>query len=97
MKPTEFPEQTIIWAKDQPEYQPLPAYSDEHQTISCWSLSWRERVRLLWSGRLWLHQMNFGRALQPQYLSMDSPFFGQAATDSRLVKQDEAQVESAGV
>lgn len=74
MKPIEFPEQTMVWAKDQPPYRPLPAYLDAEQTISCWRLTWRERLTLLFSGRLWLRQMNFGAALQPQLPSIESPF-----------------------
>lgn len=74
MKPIHFPEVTVTWAKNQPEYLPLPAYTDETQTITCWSLTWRERLKVLLSGRLWLAQMNFGRALQPQRPSVESPF-----------------------
>jgi hypothetical protein len=74
MTPIEFPEQTIVWAKNQPPYLPLPAFTDEQQTISCWSLTWRERLNVLWRGRLWLRQMNFGSALQPQAPSVESPF-----------------------
>jgi hypothetical protein len=72
--PIEFPEQTIIWAKNQPPYLPLPAYTDETQTISCWRLSWRERFMVVVKGQLWLRQMNFGCALQPQSPSIESPF-----------------------
>lgn len=32
MTPIEFPEQTIVWAKNQPPYLPLPAYTDERET-----------------------------------------------------------------
>ena len=74
MIPIEFPEQTIVWAKDQPPYLPLPAYTDDEQTISCWRLTWRERFMVLVKGQLWLRQMNFGRALQPQSPSIESPF-----------------------
>lgn len=74
MKPIEFAEQTIVWAKNQPPYLPLPAYTNERETISCWSLTWRERLRVLWSGRLWLRQMNFGDKLQPQAPCVESPF-----------------------
>ena len=74
MIPIEFPEQTIVWAKNQPPYLPLPAYTNERETISCWALSWRERFRVLWTGRLWLRQMNFGQALQPQAPCIESPF-----------------------
>jgi hypothetical protein len=79
MEPTEFPEQTIVWAKNQPPYLPLPAYTNDKETISCWRLTWRERLQLLWSGRLWLRQMNFGSALQPQCPSVESPFIGAKA------------------
>ena len=74
MEPIEFPEQTMVWAKDQPEFRPLPAYSDTAQTISCWQLTWRERFALLWGGRLWLRQMNFGRPLQAQLPQVEYPF-----------------------
>lgn len=78
MKPVEFPEQTVVWAKDQPEYRPLPAYSNERETISCWHLTWRERMTLLVRGRLWLRQMNFGGPLQPQLPQTENPFEAQS-------------------
>lgn len=74
MKPIEFPEQTQVWAKDQPPYLPLPAYSNERETISLWALTWRERLKLLFTGRLWLRQLNFGSALQPQAPTVHNPF-----------------------
>ena len=66
MKPIQFPEQTMVWAENQPPYLPLPAYTDDRETISLWALTWRERIRALFTGRLWLRQLNFGAALQPQ-------------------------------
>lgn len=39
MTPIEFPEQTIVWAKNQPPYLPLPAFTNERETISCWRLN----------------------------------------------------------
>lgn len=74
MKPITFPQSNVVYAKDQPEYLPLPAYRDEAQTISLWRLSWRERLTVLVRGRLWLRQMNFGRSLQPQRIQVESPF-----------------------
>lgn len=74
MIPIEFPQQTIVWAKDQPPYLPLPAYTDARETISCWRLTWRERWRILWTGQLWLRQSNFGQKLQPQRPSVETPF-----------------------
>ena len=78
MIPIEFPEQTMVWAKNQPPYLPLPAFTNETETISCWRLTWRERLRVLLFGRLWLRQMNYGAALQPQAPCIESPFALQA-------------------
>jgi hypothetical protein len=77
MKPIEFPEQTHVLAKDQPEYQPLPVHivdEPERRMISCWQLTWQERLKILFKGRLWLSQMTFGRSLQPQRPDVVSPF-----------------------
>lgn len=75
MNPVKFAEQNTTWAEDQTnDYQPLPAYSNEEQTVSCWRLTLRERIKLLFTGRLWLQQMNFGEPLQPQYLTTEKPF-----------------------
>jgi hypothetical protein len=74
MTPIEFPEQTIVWAKNQPPYLPLPAFTNETETISCWALTWKERLRVFWGGRIWLRQMNFGDKLQPQCIELTSPF-----------------------
>lgn len=74
MIPVEFPEQTMVWAKDQPPYLPLPAYVNERETISCWRLTWRERLQVLWRGQIWLRQCNFREPLQPQAPSVESPF-----------------------
>lgn len=78
MKPIRFPEVTVVWAENQPEYLPLPAYTDEERTVTCWSLSWRERLQLLLTGRMWLSQLNFGGALQAQLPQVESPFEGVA-------------------
>jgi hypothetical protein len=77
VKPVEFPEQTVVFAKDQPEYLPLPAHcyrnDPQGRVVFCWSLSWRERFRILFTGRLWQQVLTFNRALQPQLLSVEKP------------------------
>jgi hypothetical protein len=74
MKPVAFPEQNIVWAENQPPFKPLPAYTSATETISCWQLTWRERLTLVWRGCIWLRQMNMGDALQPQCMSVESPW-----------------------
>jgi hypothetical protein len=75
MTPVEFEEQTTIFAKDQPEYQPLPAHvSADGVVTSCWQLEPLEIELLVASGgKLWLSQMTFGAPLQPQLPSVVQP------------------------
>lgn len=75
MKPIEFKQQNITFAKDQPEYLPLPAYRDEEgQVISCWGLSFYERIIILFTGKFWFRQLTFNDPLQPQLPQVKSPF-----------------------
>ena len=76
----EFSEQTIIIAKDQPQYQPLPAhrFNDETGRIACcWKLTWRERLSVLFSGVIWHQILTFNQSLQPQLLTVEKPEMNQ--------------------
>ena len=73
----EFPEQTVVISKDQPEYMPLPAhrFADDPQgrIAFCWQLTWRERLAVLWRGVVWQQVLTFNQSLQPQLLGVDKP------------------------
>lgn len=73
-----FKGHNVVYAKNQPQYKPLPAYKCENdpngQIVCCWKLSFMERIKLLLTGRLWHSIFTFHASLQPQYLSVDSPF-----------------------
>ena len=75
MKPVKFKGSNVTFAEDQSEYMPLPAHIDKDKGIvtACWELSLKERVKLLFTGKLWQRIMTFNRPLQPQLLSCDSP------------------------
>ena len=73
MHPISFDGQNTVFAKDQPEYLPLPAKVAGDITTTCWQLNWWERLQVLFSGRFWLQQMNFGESLQPQKPSVSRP------------------------
>jgi hypothetical protein len=77
VKIIEFPEQTVVFAKDQPEYLPLPAHrfaNDPKGRITCcWRMTWRERFRVLCTGVVWHEILTFGKPLQPQRLSVLKP------------------------
>ena len=74
MKPVEFKHQNIVFAKDQPEYQPLPALridSPTGEVVSCWKLSFKERIKIVFTGRVWLSLMSFNKPLTPSYLAVN--------------------------
>jgi hypothetical protein len=69
MNPITFEQVNVTLAKNQPEYRQLPVlWDDESGTVtSCWKLSFRERIKLLFTGKLWLQMMNFGKPPSPIY------------------------------
>lgn len=75
MKPIEFPNQNTVFAENQAEYQSLPAHqTTDSEVISCWRLSLWERVRVLFTGCVWLRTWTFHRPLQPLYLQVENPW-----------------------
>lgn len=74
LQATEFPEQTVVIAKDQPQYRPLPALvlnSVEGEVITCWRLRPRERIKVVFSGLLWASQWTFQSPMQPVFFTVD--------------------------
>jgi len=66
MYPIEFPEAHTTFAKDQPEYLPLPAFiSEDGQVVTCWRFSLWERLLVLITGKMWIRQLTFNQPLQP--------------------------------
>lgn len=63
-----------VYAKDQPPYQPLPVWRDDDGAVlSRWHATWRERLRILFTGDVYLWQLTFNRALQPVKLETERP------------------------
>lgn len=68
MKPIEFPEQNVVFAKDQPEYNPLPAHrTDDRESAvtSCWELSDEDLAEIARTRRIYVTQLTFRHPLQP--------------------------------
>ena len=70
MEAIKFKESNVIFAENQDEYKQLPAYYDKTQdegvVVTCYKLSFVERLRVLFFGKLWLAVMTFNNSLQPQ-------------------------------
>jgi hypothetical protein len=77
VQPIEFKGQNLVLGKNQPEYQPLPAYveTDHKKTVTtCWQLSPGELSELQDNGgKLWIQQLTFGRGFQPQLPMVEKP------------------------
>ena len=72
MKPVEFKEQNVVYAENQKPYLPLPAFKADTprgEVVSCWELNFIERVRILFTGKLWVSLMSFDKPLTPSFLS----------------------------
>jgi len=85
MKPINFKDSNCVFAKDQPEYLPLPACKIEGvegEVISCWQLTWLERFKILLKGRFYFSVWTFNRPLQPQRPWIDNPLNGRRVDES---------------
>jgi hypothetical protein len=63
-------------AKDQPEYNLLPAIVGTGGDVlmtTHWELTWRERIQILFGGSLWVQIMTFGYPVQPIKISVKEP------------------------
>jgi len=72
MKPIKFKEVNVTYAENQEEYNPLPVFknkSPQGEVISCWKLSFWERVRVLFKGEIWLMMLTFNKPLTPSNLT----------------------------
>lgn len=72
MKPIKFKEQNIVYAENQEEYHTLPALKIdgiEGQVVSCWKLSLSERIKVLFTGKIWMSLLCFNKPLTPSFLS----------------------------
>lgn len=64
----------IVFAKNQPEYLPLPALVSQDGMVTMrWKLTWFERLRVLIHGSVFVQLLTFGKPLQPIKVSAEPP------------------------
>jgi len=70
----DFEGRNVVFAENQPEYKPLYAFRDNSgQVVCCWKLTIKERIKLLFTGKIWHSILTFNEELQPQLLETDCP------------------------
>ena len=70
MKPIPFNGANTICGADQPEYLPLPCKRVNNGFQSCWKFSIKERIKVLFTGRIYLTLLTFGNPIQPQKIEV---------------------------
>ena len=77
MKPAKFAEQNKTLQKPSTmtdkECTPLPIFTDGKQCISLWAGNLRERIKFLFTGKIWFSSLS-GKTQPPVWLKMDYPF-----------------------
>lgn len=76
MNPIRFEGMNCVYAENQKEYLPLPAHkhNDDWKCVSsCWGLTIIERIKILFTGRIYVTLPTFGKPLTPQKLSLENP------------------------
>ena len=68
----EFQSQEIVYAKDQPEYTPLPVHRNKRGVVlSRWKLTQQEREAIAAGGDILLSVYTFNQPLQPIRIEID--------------------------
>lgn len=77
MKPINFKQQNIYLTKPvnmtEAECGNLPSYNDGTDTISLWNGNFKERLKFLFTGQIWMG-VHSGKTQPPVYLTLESPF-----------------------
>lgn len=77
MKPIDFSQSTKVLQRPstmtESECQSLPVWNDGKQCVSCWKLSFKERIKVLFHGKVWLGVLS-GKTQPPVFLSGESVF-----------------------
>ena len=74
MYPFKFKNYNIEFAKNQPEYLPLPAHRTENGDITvCFKFSFDEIIKFIKTEKLYLQILTFNNPLQPIKMSVEKP------------------------
>lgn len=90
MKPIKHKHVNKTYAEDQPQYQPLPVValeSEQGEVIACWKGNFRERLKFLFTGKMWVLICTFNKPLAPSFVSVDRKEVYSHTDDQITLKQ----------
>jgi hypothetical protein len=76
VKPVKFNGCNCTYGEDCEDYLPLPAYKSKDScgtVTACWELSVWERLKLVFTGKIYVSLLSFGQPLTPQLLETRNP------------------------
>ena len=77
MKPIDFAQSTKVLQRPstmtESECQSLPVWNDGKQCVSCWKTTFKERLNILFTGKVWLG-VHSGKTQPPVFVSGESVF-----------------------
>jgi len=62
------------------ECKSLPVFTDGFECVSCWKLSWKERLSALVFGKIWLSVLS-GKTQPPVWLACSDTVFTEESDD----------------
>jgi hypothetical protein len=92
----------VTFAKNQPQYQPLPSLRNSGPSgdvMSRWRLTWRERLLILCGRDVWLNVLTFGNVcrhcgtytgLKPVQMWVGDPQFRTETRDAAAAQEEAA-------
>lgn len=93
MEPVKFPEQNFTFTKPSSmtdeECESLPCHRTDNYIISCWQMSWRERIRFFFTGKMWLWIV--GQRMPPVSVTPMYPFRAKEVGILPDLEQEEAE------
>ncbi|MBR4115650.1 MAG: hypothetical protein IKK40_06530 [Bacteroidales bacterium] len=77
MKPIDFSQSTKVLQRPstmaESECQSLPVWNDGKQCVSCWKATFKERLKILFTGKVWLGVLS-GKTQPPVFVSGEEVF-----------------------
>lgn len=85
----EFVDKEVVYAKDQPQYRPLPVIRNADGVVmSRWSLTLEERKAIADGADLFLFGYTFNRPLQPVHMEVGG------CGDTQVLMQDQLELDA---